>query len=145
MNVGDGEMHPFLEGKSVASLSSILEPEGEGTATNGSDNLYLATVNGAKERHVPIGLRNYYRMMPRLRAADFDYIIFDMPALGTTSPTLGMLGFMDKVLLVLEADRSDKAMIKRSYAELIDSRANISCVFNKTRAYGPKWLQNATS
>ena len=70
----------------------------------------------------------------------FDYIIFDMPPLGQTSPTLGMAGFMDKVLLVVEAEKNARETVKRGYDALLAGRDNVSVVFNKARSYTPEWL-----
>ncbi len=52
-----------------------------------------------------LGLKKFFDMMPNLKASDFDYIIFDMPPLSQTSPTWGMAAFMDKLLLVVEAEK----------------------------------------
>jgi Mrp family chromosome partitioning ATPase len=79
-------------------------------------------------------------MMPNLKASDFDYIIFDMPQLSQTSPTRGMAAFMDKLLLVVEAEKDNRDLIKRGYGKLVAERDNVAVVVNKTRSYVPKWL-----
>jgi Mrp family chromosome partitioning ATPase len=79
-------------------------------------------------------------MMPNMQASDFDYIIFDMPPLHQTSPTWGMAAFMDKLLLIIEADKNNRDIIKRGYAKLTAERANVAVVVNKTRSYVPKSL-----
>jgi Mrp family chromosome partitioning ATPase len=81
--------------------------------------------------------------MPNLKASDFDYIIFDMPPLTQTSPTLGMSGFMDKMLMVVEAEGTSRETVKRSYRHLVVERKNVSVVFNKARSYTPRWLDGA--
>lgn len=138
MNVRDGDVHPFFAGKAAPPLASLLTPAG--AVPHAEDNLYLATIAGSHRKHVPLGLKRFHSLMPSLKAADFEYVIFDMPPLDDTSPTLGMASFMDKVLLVIEAERSEEENIRRSYSDLIDSRANVSCVFNKARCYIPQWL-----
>ena len=82
------------------------------------------------------------RMMPNMKASDFDYIIFDMPPLDQTSPTWGMAAFMDKLLLVVEAEKNSRDVIKRSYGKLIAERNNVAVVVNKSRSYVPKWLDS---
>ena len=82
-------------------------------------------------------------MMPNLKASDFDYIIFDMPPLTQTSPTLGMSGFMDKMLMVVAADETSRDLVKRSYRHLVVERKNVSVIFNKARSYTPRWLDGA--
>jgi Mrp family chromosome partitioning ATPase len=87
-----------------------------------------------------LGLKKFFDMMPNLKASDFDYIIFDMPALAQTSPTWGMAAFMDKFLLVVEAEKNNREMIKRGYGKLVAERNNVDVVVNKARSYVPKWL-----
>ena len=78
--------------------------------------------------------------MPNLKASEFDYVIFDLPPLNQTSPTIGLAGFMDKVLLVVEAEKNNRDLVKRGYRELMAARADVSVVLNKVRSYLPKWL-----
>ena len=53
-----------------------------------------------------------------------------------------MAGFMDKVLLVVEAEKNDREMVKRGHAELVAGRDNVSLVINKGRSYVPKWINS---
>lgn len=81
-----------------------------------------------------------YEMMPHLQASDFDYIVFDMPSIDQTSRTLTMAGLMDKVLLVLDAENTSRDELKWGYSELTKGRADVSCIFNKSRSHAPGWL-----
>src|SRR5438034_4674358 len=141
VNLGPEEVHPFFEGKPAYSLKAALKPNG--AIDSASDNLYLATV-GTPNTGGPaqIGLKKFFDMMPNLKASDFDYIIFDMPALDQTSPTWGMAAFMDKLLLIVEAEKDNREVIKRSYGKLIAERNNVAVVVNKARSYVPKWLDS---
>ena len=67
--------------------------------------------------------RKFYDLMPHLKASDFDYIIFDMPPFSQTSITLPMARFMDKVVLVAEAEKSSKDIVKRANTELTSCRS----------------------
>ena len=96
VNVGSEDVHPFFKGKSAHSLTAALQSS-EGM-TSAADGLYLATVSPQNETPMPLALKKFFDLMPNLKTSDFDYIIFDMPALSQTSPTLGMAGFMDKTL-----------------------------------------------
>jgi uncharacterized protein involved in exopolysaccharide biosynthesis/Mrp family chromosome partitioning ATPase len=105
-------------------------------------NLYYAN---APARRDESGLTQFtplhlHEMMPLLHASEYDYIIFDMPPIDQTSRTLTMAGLMDKVLLVLDAQNTSREGLKWGYSELTKGRADVSCVFNKTRAHGPDWL-----
>jgi Mrp family chromosome partitioning ATPase len=88
-------------------------------------------------RFTPIHLNE---MMPMLQASEYDYIVFDMPPVDQTSRTLTMAGLMDKVLLVLDAQNTTRESLKWGYSELTKGRADVSCIFNKTRTHGPAWL-----
>ncbi|MBV8901359.1 MAG: hypothetical protein JOY92_14750 [Verrucomicrobia bacterium] len=86
--------------------------------------------------------RRFYDLIAEFKASDFDYIIFDMPSLTNGAATLAMAGLMDKVLLVVEAEKSNRDTVKRAYAKLAAAQAKVVTVFNKTRSYGPKWLES---
>jgi uncharacterized protein involved in exopolysaccharide biosynthesis/Mrp family chromosome partitioning ATPase len=138
VNLGPQDVHPFFKGKPAYSLNAALEPDG--TIASASENLYLATVGSPNAGPAQLGLKKFFDMMPNLKASDFDYVIFDMPPLAQTSPTWGMAAFMDKLLLVVEAEKNSREMIKRGYGKLVAERNNVSVVVNKARSYVPKWL-----
>jgi uncharacterized protein involved in exopolysaccharide biosynthesis/Mrp family chromosome partitioning ATPase len=141
VNLGPEEVHPFFKGKPAYPLNKALKPSG--SIASAADNLYLATV-GSPNTGGPaqIGLKKFFDMMPNMKASDFDYIIFDMPPLDQTSPTWGMAAFMDKLLLVVEAEKNTRDVIKRSYGKLMAERNNVAVVVNKSRSYVPKWLDS---
>lgn len=141
VNLGPEEVHPFFKGKPAYSLNAALKPSG--AIDSAADNLYLATV-GSPNTGGPaqLGLKKFFDMMPNMKASDFDYIIFDMPPLEQTSPTWGMSAFMDKLLLVVEAEKNSREVIKRSYRKLTAERNNVAVVVNKARFYVPKWLDS---
>jgi uncharacterized protein involved in exopolysaccharide biosynthesis len=88
----------------------------------------------------PVAPKRFYNMLSDFKAGDLDYVVFDMPSLGDTSSTLPLAGFMDTVLLVVEAEKSNRDAVKRAYAQLA-AKTKVSVVFNKTKSYGPKWLE----
>ena len=51
-----------------------------------------------------------------------------------------MAAFMDKLLLVVEAEGDNRDLIKRGYGKLVAERNNVAVVVNKSRSYVPKWL-----
>jgi uncharacterized protein involved in exopolysaccharide biosynthesis/Mrp family chromosome partitioning ATPase len=141
VNLGPEGVHPFFKGKPAYSLNAALKPKEK--IASAADNLYLATVGpSASGSLAQIGLKKFFDMMPNLKASDFDYIIFDMPPLDQTSPTWGMAAFMDKLLLVVEAERNNRDLIKRGYRKLVAERDNVAVVVNKTRSYVPRWLDS---
>ncbi len=138
VNLSQAEAHPFFRGAPASSLSALLNPTGPIAST--TDNLYLATVAPPTAGPVQRALKKFFDLVPNLKASDFDYIIFDMPPLSDTSPTLGMASFMDKVLLIVEAEKNNRDVVTRGYSELVTGRASISVILNKVRSYTPKWL-----
>jgi succinoglycan biosynthesis transport protein ExoP len=88
----------------------------------------------------PFAPKRFYDMMQQFKASDLNYVVFDMPSLGDTSATLPMTAFMDKVLLVVEAEKSNLKAVRRAYSQLA-AKTDVSVVFNKSRSYGPKWLE----
>src|SRR6266480_4541037 len=138
VNLGPEEVHPFFKGKPTYPLNAALKPNG--AIASASENLYLATVGSPNTGPAQLGLKKFFDMMPNLTASDFDYIIFDIPALSQTSPTWGMASFMDKLLLVVEAEKNNREIIKRGYGKLVAERDNVEVVVNKTRSYVPKLL-----
>jgi Uncharacterized protein involved in exopolysaccharide biosynthesis len=139
VNLGPDGVHPFFKGKPAYPLTAALKPQTD--ISSAADNLYLATVGSSGLGGLAqIGLKNFFDMMPNMKASDFDYIIFDMPPLHQTSPTWGMAAFMDKLLLVVEAEKNNRDVIKRGYRKLVAERDNVAVVINKTRSYIPKSL-----
>jgi len=140
VNLGPEEVHSFFKGKPAYPLNTALKSNG--AIASVADNLYLATVGSTNAGPAQLGLKKFFDMMPNLKASDFDYIIFDMPPLDQTSPTWGMAAFMDKLLLVVEAEKNNREVIKRSYGKLLTERNNVAVVVNKARSYVPKWLDS---
>jgi uncharacterized protein involved in exopolysaccharide biosynthesis/Mrp family chromosome partitioning ATPase len=139
VNLGPEDVHPFFKGKPAYPLKAALKPSGE--MTSAADNLYLATV-GSPNTGGPaqLGLKKFFDMMPNMKTSDFDYIIFDMPPLYETSPTWGMGAFMDKLLLIVEAEKNNRDVVKRAYRKLVTERNNVAVIVNKARSRIPRCL-----
>src|SRR3989440_4652182 len=138
VNAANGEVHPFFAGRPAATLATAIKPQA--AITSAADNLYLATVTQSGNKSTHLGLKKFFALVPNLKASDFDYIIFDMPPINQTSPTIGLAALMDKVLVVVEAEKTHRDVVKRGYRELVGARADVAVVLNKTRSYGPNWL-----
>lgn len=141
VNVGHAQAHPFFGGRPAPPLNTLLTP-GSPDVPTAADNLYLATVGPTDDGPVQRALKKFFSMMPTMKASDFDYIIFDMPPLGQTTPTLGMAEYMDKVLVIVEAEKTNRDAVKRGYEELAAGRSSVSIVINKVRSYLPKWVED---
>ena len=140
MNIGRPELHPFFGGKPAYALMTALHPACP--IAPAADNLYLATpFDTSNTKQVQLGPKRLYELMPSLKGSSFDYIIFDMPSLDQSSVAMSMAALMDKVLLVTEAEKCGVNMVRRAYQEMTAARANVSCVLNKTRTYGPRLIK----
>jgi len=84
--------------------------------------------------------KEFYNVVQELKRSDLDYVVFDLPSFGPTSSTVPLSRFMDTVLLVIEAEKSNRQAVKRAYTELA-AKTKVSVVLNKTRSYGPKWIE----
>lgn len=109
----------------AAGLASAL------SETSGGQVMLIDKVVSPKE---------FYNVIQELKRSDLDYVVFDLPSFGPTSSTVPLARFMDTVLLVVEAEKSNRQAVKRAYAELA-AKTKVSVVLNKTRSYGPKWLE----
>lgn len=139
MNTRRSDHRYYFGGKHISSLVDVLQ-EGS-TPQPAAENLYLATVSAptgvGASRPLPV---RFHSLLPRLKHSEFDYVIFDMPPADDTSATLAIAGFVDKVFLIIEAERTSREAARRAYTELQSMRADTSILVNKTRHYGPRWL-----
>jgi uncharacterized protein involved in exopolysaccharide biosynthesis/Mrp family chromosome partitioning ATPase len=136
------EQNPIAGEVPLLSLAGALEVNGKNNSKEAAGSLHYASALARRDKG---GLRTFtpiqlYNLMPHLEASAYDYIIFDMPAIHETSRTLAMAGMMDKVLLVLDADNTSRDALTWGYSELVKGKADVSCIFNKTRNYSPSWL-----
>ncbi|MEK7954396.1 GumC family protein [Luteolibacter soli] len=133
--------NPMFGNKPLHSVVGALQAARNTRFKEGGQNLYLASAAAAKsDSATPFGPMHLYELLPHFRASEFDYVIFDMPPMGQTSPTLAMAGLMDKVLLVVDGEDTSRDALKWGYSELIKGRADVSCVFNKARSHAPRWV-----
>jgi Mrp family chromosome partitioning ATPase/uncharacterized protein involved in exopolysaccharide biosynthesis len=160
MNTGHGATHPFYKGKPGCGISDVLEPELRSDAQV-EDNLFLASMsspNVSKTAKVSNGDENgghhagkngllptrLNKIMPRLKASDYDYIIFDMPPVSPTSATPRFASNMDMVLLVLESEKTSQQSAAQAIELLTEARANAAVVLNKCRQRVPAMLSHET-
>lgn len=136
-----GAAHPFFDGRPAPALSTAIRSSRG--AEEAADNLFIAKADGSSPGATSIGAARLSRLMPDLKASYFDYIIFDMPPLGNTSPTPAMAAFMDQLLVVVEAETSTREEILRQHRDLTEHHAKVSMVLNKVRPHGPRSLMGS--
>jgi Mrp family chromosome partitioning ATPase len=135
-----GVAHSFFNGRPGCELSDVLEP-GNRAEAQVEGNLFVASMQeetpGPSMKVAPTG---FTHLMPKIKGSDYDYIIFDMPPVSATSSTPRMTGYMDIVLLVLEAEKTGQQTAARASALMRDARANVAAVLNKCRPHVPAML-----
>jgi succinoglycan biosynthesis transport protein ExoP len=137
MTAGQGSAQQFYQGTAVCGLDEILATRGNAQI---QDNLYVVAEEPGTDKLSRILPHRFTKLIPKLKASDFDYIIFDMPPVSQISITPRLAGFMDMVLLVLESETTDKDLVQRATALLAESKAHVGAVLNKTRTYVPPSL-----
>ncbi|MFN7139737.1 MAG: cellulose synthase operon protein YhjQ/BcsQ, partial [Limisphaerales bacterium] len=131
----------FQRGHLSCGLDQVLNGDAREEAMV-QDNLYLACnssgENGENKARPPA--KRFASLVPRLKASDFDFIIFDMPPVSQTSATPHLTRHMDFVLMVVEAEKNNSETVRRASTLVTDSDSKLGIVLNKTRSYVPKRL-----
>ena len=139
-NVERGAARYFHKGKLECGLDDALVTEKRDSAMV-QDNLYVVAETVDNDKLPRILHKRFSSLMPKLRASDYDYIIFDMPPVSQISPTTRVARFMDMVFMVVEAEKTDREVVKRATALLAESKARVGVVLNKSHTYVPRRLQ----
>jgi len=134
--------NPFLK-HPADSLRRALDVSRSLQFRQNPRNLYFASAPMRREGNAAASLSpiSLQEIMPHLVSSDYDYIVFDLPPIGPTSPALAVAGFMDKVLLVVDGECTTRENLNWAYSELERGRADVSCIFNKARTHAPRWVQ----
>ena len=132
-------VRPFYHGEAACALDDALEQE-KRTPAHVQDNLYVAAATTATGSKVGIVPRRFVSLVPKMKASDYDYIIFDLPAVNQTSVTSKIAGLLDITLVVFESERTSLEQAKRSLAMLADSHATVGAVLNRYHDYLPAKL-----
>lgn len=104
------------------------------------ENLYVVAEGSNRDTLVGGMPKRFSQLVPKLKASNYDYIIFDMPPISQTSMTPRLAKFMDTVLLLIESEQTDEKHAQQASALLAESKANVCAVLNKTRPYVPAML-----
>jgi succinoglycan biosynthesis transport protein ExoP len=138
LTTGQGSAQHFLMGRAVCGLDELLESRSQ---ANVSENLFVVTEHNVSSdqlsRNFP---QRFTKLVPKLKASNFDYIIFDMPAVSQISITPRLATFMDMVLVTVESEKTNRDVFQRATALLDGSKSHVGVVLNKMRSYVPKAL-----
>jgi len=72
--------------------------------------------------------------------SEYDYVIFDLPPITQTSGSIRLASQMERTLLVVEAEKTAKASIKKTKSLLTGTKTQLYAVLNKANSYGPKGM-----
>lgn len=136
----NGAARAFYQGKPGRPVPNLLEPEKEHAQASAEEE--HAGENGEENNNkLACALPGKFNhIVPKLRASDYDYIVFDMPAISPMSTTPRLGSYMDIVLLVLESEKTGQQLAARATALMRESRANVAAVVNKYRPHVPARL-----
>ena len=142
MTTGQGSAQQFFKGRAVGSIDDALQSKDTAQV---NQNLFVVSEVGKGDR-LPRALpMRFSHLIPKLKASDFDFIIFNMPSVSSVSVTPRLAAFMDVVLLVIESEKADRDAVARARDLLAESKTPVGAVLNNTRSYVPKALhQDAT-
>ncbi len=139
MNSEQGASQQFYRGQPACRLDDALDSETMKSALVHA-NLYVASESSGSDKLPRVLPGRFASLMPKLKASDYDYIIFDMPPVSQTSMTLRAARIMDMVLLVIEAEKTGLEVVKQTAVWLEESKVSANAVLNRTRSYIPSWL-----
>jgi Mrp family chromosome partitioning ATPase len=136
-----GAAHAYYQDKPACGLEDALEDKSRNGALV-NKHLYVVSADSVGHELQRLLPRQFSQFVPRLKASDYDYIIFDMPPVGQTSISAKVARFMDMVLMVVESSKTDRDVARRAVALLAESKATVAAVLNKHQTYVPAWLHH---
>jgi succinoglycan biosynthesis transport protein ExoP len=129
----------FTNGSGQVDISQALRLE-ERDGSKVQDNLYVASVTENPEALATTTQTRLVKMVPELKASDYNYIVFDMPPVAPTTPTQRFSNHLDLVLLIVESEKTGQAAAARANSLLQESKAKVAPVLNRYRPYVPARL-----
>lgn len=134
---GEGAAHHFVRGKIACGFDEVFTERGQAQV---DENLYVVAQPSSGDR-MQLNLPHRFRhLVPKLKASDFDYIIFDMPPVSQISITPRLAAYMDMVLLVMESEQTDLDLSQRATELLAEAKTHLGVVLNKNQSYVPSTL-----
>jgi Mrp family chromosome partitioning ATPase len=143
MNTADGRTHTFYRGKPGCGPSEM--PDDTEAEPDLQADLSLTKASPDQRKHDRLARLlppSFNHLVPKLKASEYDYIVFDMPRVSARSVTPRLSGQMDIVLMVIESERTGQQRASRATALMREARATIVAVLNKCRDYVPARLAN---
>ena len=140
MTLGSESAQKYYKGKNITDLDQLLGSRTQAEKKN--EGKLVVAAEGTNGFKLPKILPNRFNeFVPKLKSSEFDYIIFDMPAVSPISVTPRLASFMDAVFLVIESEKASKDVVARATELLQKTNDNIGAILNKTKSYVPQRLQ----
>jgi len=139
MTLGQGSTKQFYKGSASPRLDELLDTRETAMV---QDKLFVVCDGPNSDKLSRALPSRFSQLVPKLKASDFDYIIFDMPPVNQISITPRLAGFMDMVLLVVESEQTDREIARQAAELLATSKAHVGVVLNKSRNYLPLKAQH---
>ncbi|HWA29264.1 MAG TPA: Wzz/FepE/Etk N-terminal domain-containing protein [Lacunisphaera sp.] len=136
MTQGQGSAQHFQKGNAV-DIDQLFDTRNSAFVRN---NLYVVSETSSSERLAKGMPQRFNMLIPKLKASDFDFIIFDMPPVNQISITPRLASFMDMILLVVESEKTDRDLAQNASDLLAKSKTPLGVVLNKAKSYIPTKL-----
>jgi Mrp family chromosome partitioning ATPase/uncharacterized protein involved in exopolysaccharide biosynthesis len=135
-----GAAHYFHKGRLAFGLDDALQKDKREDALV-KNKLYVVKEGTDDDSLAPLMPKRFTNLVPQLKASDYDYIIFDMPAVSQISVTPRLARFMDMMLIVVESEKTDRDVVQRAAEMLTEARGHVGIVLNKWKNYVPHKIQ----
>ena len=144
-NFGEPMAHKLL-GMDPSTGLAGMPATGNGEAVVVQRNLYFMPSGWAGEempgKDFLLPMANVVR---RLKEQPYRFVLFDTAAITNASVALRICHMMDSVILVIDADKTDRAAVART-TQILNRGGDrvMGIVFNRKRIYTPRWLSLPT-
>lgn len=134
VNRGRGVSQTFFRGEPINDPEELSK---EPSVVNPDNHAPGNSTGEGSHRTLPASLRY---LLPKLNSNEYEYVIFDMPKVSMASVSLRLSTFLDLTLVMVESEKVQNDVLKKSCAMLTESGAKVGVVMNKVHTYVPEWL-----
>jgi len=132
MNEENSAAHSFFMGNLGYDVNQGGTPDRR--AAHVHEKIYSESEHNMIDRELTTVLfKRFKYLAPKLKATQYDYIVFDMPPVSPHSSTPELAGHMDLTLLILESERTGHKAAAEARELMQKSQANVAAVLNKCR------------
>lgn len=142
------------KGKAAAESTAPAPDEGLGAVLRGTTSLAQALVGTSLDNlsllpagHVPAEARSSLVRSDKLKATietlaeQFDYLIFDIPAVSSTSDTVALTSLASAVAVVVRQGVTPVNTVKAALDE-VKHVPVLGVIMNQVKVYTPRWILN---